>query len=215
MLPAVFWGHKSIYEQYYAEYNDFGDMHVSDIFWWRIWSFFSIIHSLRINFNKNTVCHQCPSIVTKITVIIWQGFLPETQYWVLPISHISILRHFSLFFLFYHFVPLVSLLLFFLKLTKSRIFAPRKTNVEFDKFFSPVLNIGDNDDRISVQLKVEKGGCYIESIIHSIRSVAGWHPRVKPNHNLSSQIDSLKLKILTRPDTFMPSSSWSTVAKKV
>ena len=67
------------------------------------------------------------------------GILPESQYWVLPISHISIFRHFSLFFLFYHFGSLVSILLFFLKLIKSRIFVPIKTNVEFDKFFA-VLN---------------------------------------------------------------------------
>ena len=121
--------------------------------------------------------------------LVW--CLPESQYWVLPISHISdlILRHvlFILSLLSFQFTCLNSFL--FLKLTKSRIFVPRKTNVEFDKFFA-VLNRSQWWSDPSVQLKVEKGGCYIESIIHPIPSEAGWHPRVKPNHNLSSQIDA-------------------------
>ena len=112
---------------------------------------------------------------------------------ILSAPHIPYFRFdsssFSLYSLFYHFDSLVSTLLFFLKLTKSRIFVPRKTNVEFDKFFA-VLNRSQWWSDPSVQLKVEKGGCYIESIIHPIPSEAGWHPRVKPNHNLSSQIDA-------------------------
>ena len=135
MLPAVFKATKNTYIASSTATTQRFKLVTFFLFWWHIWLFFSNIHP-RHNFSQNTFCHQYPTVVTKIIVFIWKCYLPETQYWVLPISHISILRHFSLFFLFYHFVPLVSLLLFFLKLTKSRIFVPRKTNVEFDKFFA-------------------------------------------------------------------------------
>lgn len=133
MLPAVFKATKNMYIT--------SSTALTQRFKWQgcWWHFFVDISDCFSATSIHVIISIKKHFVTNIIVFIWKCYLPETQYWVLPISHISILRHFSLFFLFYHFVPLVSLLLLFLKLTKSRIFVPRKTNVEFDKFFA-VLN---------------------------------------------------------------------------